>query len=144
MDDLTLPLPAEALIPHRLPMRLVDRLTACDPGAGSGTVVALPSEESLLLTREGRLDPLALFEMIAQAYAAVKGYENLINGRPVRGGYLVGIRRGRVQGSAFPGDRLAISVETEMTLGDFSVARGTVSREGRSMASAVIKVWSPP
>jgi len=144
MDDLSLPLPAEALIPHRLPMRLVDRLTACDPGAGSGTVEALPAEDGLLLTREGSLDPLALFEMIAQAYAAVKGYENLINGRPVRGGYLVGIRWGRIQGSAFPGDRLMVSVETEMTLGDFSVARGTVAREGRSIASAVIKVWSPP
>ena len=144
MNDLTLPLPAEAVIPHRPPMRLVDRLTECDPEAGNGTVEAVPAEESLLRTGGGRLDPLALFEMIAQAYAAVKGYESRLRGRPVRGGYLVGIRQGRVEGSASPGDRLVVSVETEKTLGDFSVARGTVACGGLTVASAVIKVWSPP
>ena len=82
--------------------------------------------------------------MIAQAYAAVKGYESRLRGRPVRGGYLVGIRQGRVEGSASPGDRLKVSVETEKILGDFSVARGAVTCGEDTIASAVIKVWSPP
>jgi predicted hotdog family 3-hydroxylacyl-ACP dehydratase len=125
-------------------MRLVDRLTACDLDAGSGTAETRIPEDGLFVAAGGRLDPPALFEMIAQAYAAVKGYENRVRGRPVRGGYLVGIRAGRVRESAAAGDRLEIGVETERSLGDFSVARGTVARAGREIASAVIKVWSPP
>ena len=142
MVDLSLPLSADRVIPHRPPMRLVDRLMACDPDAGAGTVEALPGRKGLLMTGDGLLEPLALFEMIAQAYAAVKGYESLLKGLPVRGGYLVGIRRGHVEGRVSPGDRLIISVRTEKVLGEFSVAHGTAARAGRSVASAVIKVWS--
>ena len=143
MVDLSLPLSADRVIPHRPPMQLVDLLMACDPDAGAGTVEAVPGRKGLLMTGDGRLEPLALFEMIAQAYAAVKGYESLLKGLPVRGGYLVGIRRGRVEEIVSPGDRLIISVRTEKVLGEFSVAQGTVARAGRSVASAVIKVWSP-
>ena len=142
--SLSLPIAAERVIPHRPPMQLVDRLTACDPDAGSGTVETRVPEDGLFTAPGDRLDPTALFEMIAQAYAAVKGYGNLVRGRPVRGGYLVGIRAGRVRESAAAGDRLEIGVVTERTLGDFSVARGTAARAGREIASAVIKAWSPP
>ncbi len=115
----------------------------CDPAAGSGVVEALVHEDGFILADKGGVYPPAFFEMIAQAYAAVKGYENLINGRPVRGGYLVGIRKGRAPGSAFPGDRLVVGVRTEKSLGDFSVAQGTVALSGKDIAWAVIKVWSP-
>ena len=142
--SLSLPIPAERVIPHRPPMRLVDRLTDCDPESGSGTVETRVPGDGLFTAAGGRLDPTALFEMIAQAYAAVKGYGNLVRGLPVRGGYLVGIRAGRVRESAAAGDRLEIDVRTERSFGDFSVARGTVARAGREIASAVIKVWSPP
>lgn len=143
MVDFILPISADKIIPHRPPMQFVDRLTHCDPAAGSGSVEAVVREDGFILTEKGCVDPPAFLEMIAQAYAAVKGYENLINGRPVRGGYLVGIQKGRVAGSAFPGDCLVVSVKTEKSFGDFSVAQGAVARSGRDIAWAVIKVWSP-
>ncbi|MGD8387031.1 MAG: hypothetical protein PVG49_07810 [Desulfobacteraceae bacterium] len=143
MVDFTLPISADKIVPHRPPMQLVDRLMACDPEAGSGTVEVAVRKDGFILEDHGGVDPPIFFEMIAQAYAAVKGYENLINGRSPRGGYLVGIRKGRVAGSAFPGDRLLVQVETEKSLGDFSVAQGTVTRSGLEIAWAVIKVWSP-
>ncbi len=138
-----LPISADRIIPHRPPMRLVDRLMKCDPVAGRGVVEAVVGEDGFILTEKGRVDPPAFFEMIAQAYAAVKGYENLINGRPVRGGYLVGIKKGRTAGSASAGDRLVVTVGTEKSFGDFSVAQGAVARSGRDIAWAEIKVWSP-
>jgi 3-hydroxyacyl-[acyl-carrier-protein] dehydratase len=143
MMNLSLPIPAREIIPHRRPMRIVDRLMECDAGAGSGRVEAVVRHDGFVLTEKGGVDPPAFFEMIAQAYAAVKGYENLRNGLPVRGGYLVGIRSGVVTGTAFPGDRLVLFVRTEKSLGDFSVAEGRVSRSGEDLARAVIKVWSP-
>jgi len=143
MIDLTLPISADRIIPHRPPMQLVDRLLDCDAEAGSGTAEVEVRKDGFILADQGGVDPPVFFEMIAQAYAAVKGYENLINGRSPRGGYLVGIRKGRVTESAFPGDRLLVYVETEKSLGDFSVAQGTVTRSGRDIAWAVIKVWSP-
>ena len=64
-------MPVETLIPHRKPMCLLDRLIEIkDQG---GTVEASVPHEHALIAGDGRLDSLAVAEMIAQSYAAVKG-----------------------------------------------------------------------
>ena len=64
-----LPLPVEKLIPHQKPMRNVDFLV--EFGDQGGTVEAQVLSEQLLVDNSGRLETLAVAEMIAQAYAAV-------------------------------------------------------------------------
>lgn len=138
-DAPTLPIPAEQLIPHRSPMRLVDALLSCE--AGSGTTGACLGADSIVADERGVLDEAALVELIAQSYAAVKGYDDLLNGKPVGKGFLVGIRKLRITGTAHAGDRLLTSVTTVAAIEGFSVIEGTVSRGDDEIASGTMKVW---
>lgn len=137
--DLSFPVAAERLIPHRPPLRFVDRLVQCSDD--SGVVEAVIPTDNLLVDEVRRVDPLVLVELMAQAYAAVKGYRDLMTGQPVRKGYLVGIKRLEVVSVPTVGERLAISVRTVASFGGFAVAEATVIRKDRLIASANLKLW---
>jgi predicted hotdog family 3-hydroxylacyl-ACP dehydratase len=130
---------AERLIPHRPPMRLVDRLLSF--ADGDGTAEATVPGGSVAAAEDGALDPVALVELIAQSYAAVRGYDDLVHGRPVSEGFLVGIRRMRIAGKAHAGERLLTEVRTVGSFEGFAVVEGTVSRDGETLASGTLKLW---
>jgi predicted hotdog family 3-hydroxylacyl-ACP dehydratase len=134
-----LPMAAERLIPHRAPMRLVDRLISFADGDGT-TEATLPGK-SVVAGEDGAIDPVALVELIAQSYAAVKGYDDLVRGKPVSEGFLVGIRKLRVTGKAFADDRLLTTVKTVGTFEGFAVVEGTVTRGDEPLASGTLKLW---
>ncbi len=136
---LTLPLEVEQLIPHRLPMRLVDRLLAID--GKNGVVEAMVVVDSPLVAADGRLEDVALIELLAQAYAAVKGYCDLLDDKPVKQGFLVGIKKLTWLKSALAGDCLRIEIRTLAELGDFAVAEGDVWCGNTMLAHGEIKVW---
>jgi predicted hotdog family 3-hydroxylacyl-ACP dehydratase len=137
--DVTLPLEAEGLIPHRLPMRLVDRLLEID--GKNGVVEARVNNDCPLVSVEGKLEDVALIELLAQAYAVVKGYCDLLDDCPVKQGFLVGIKKvDRLKG-AKAGDRLLIKIRTLAELGDFAVAEGDIWCENEMIAQGEIKVW---
>ena len=135
----SLPLAVEAIIPHRKPVCMINRLMEfTDQG---GTVEAIVSIDNVLVDSDGWLDPLATAEMIAQAYASVKGYDDLLSGRSVKQGYLVGIRKIQFLGNAFTGDHLQISVKTVAVVSDFAVVEGEVKRNQEVLAKGEIKLW---
>ncbi len=137
--DLTLPMSAEKLIPHRPPMLLVDRLLSFE--SSSGVVEASLASDSILANSKGELCEVALVEMLAQGYATVKGYEDLINGKPVQEGYLVGIRRFSFSGQAYAGDKLTINIRTVGSFEGFSVVEGEIYAAEEIIASGSIKLW---
>jgi predicted hotdog family 3-hydroxylacyl-ACP dehydratase len=137
---LTLPIAAEHLIPHRSPMLLVERLVSCD-AAGSGTVEACLGKDSLLTGPGGTIDEIALVEIIAQSYAAIKGYCDLLQERPVQKGFLVGMRKLQVSGSAGAGDRLSVRIKLVGSFEGFAVVEGQVLCRGEAIASGTIKLW---
>jgi len=130
---------ASLLIPHRTPMRLVDTLLSVHEGCGI-TESVLP-RTSMMADGEGRLDEVAFMEMIAQGYAALKGYMDLVEGRPAGEGFLVGVRRLEVTGRAYAGDRLLTSIRTGASFGGFAVVEGSVTRGDEPIASGTIKLW---
>ena len=136
-----LPISAERLVPHRPPMLLIGRLV--DFEGDSGVAEAELRTGNPLLDEKNGLDRCAAMEMIAQAYAAVKGYDDLLNGRGVKGGYLVGVRKMYFHGNCGEGDVLRIHVAMVNNLGHFSTAGGEVFREGALIAEGVVKVWTP-
>jgi predicted hotdog family 3-hydroxylacyl-ACP dehydratase len=138
-DNLTLPMPAAGLIPHRPPMLLVDRLISFD--SGSGIVEACLDSGSILVDSTGRLDKVALVEILAQGYATIKGYDDLINGKPVQEGFLVGIRKLKLSGEAFAGERLSISIKTVGSFEGFAVVEGEIRRADEIIASGSLKLW---
>lgn len=136
---LELPLAAESLIPHRLPMRLVDQLLEIE--GKNGVVEALIDSDCPLVSEEGRLEKVALVELIAQSYAALKGYLDRVENKPVRQGFLVGIKKFVSLEPIFSGDRLRITIETLGELEDFAVAEGQIWRSGTLVGRGEIKIW---
>lgn len=134
-----LPLPAEALIPHRKPMCLIDRLIDTKAQGGMAEVCVAP--DNVLVDDDGQLDPIAFAEMIAQTYAAAKGYHDRLSGGPVKQGFLVGIRKIQFLNSVFAGDVLRISVDTVGAISGFAVVKGQVTRNQEVIAEGEIKLW---
>lgn len=136
---LELPLAAESLVPHRLPMRLVDQLLEIE--GKNGVVEALVDSNCPLVSAEGTLEKVALIELIAQSYAALKGYLDKIENKPVRQGFLVGIKKFVSLEPVFSGERLRITIETLGELEDFAVAEGQIWRSETLVARGEIKIW---
>jgi predicted hotdog family 3-hydroxylacyl-ACP dehydratase len=132
-------MPAELLIPHRAPMRLVDTLLSFHDGCGV-TESVLP-RTSVMADAEGKIHEVAFMEMIAQSYAAFKGYMDLVEGKPAGQGFLVGVRHLEVTGRAVAGDRLLTSIRTVTAFGGFAVVEGSVTRGDETVASGTIKLW---
>jgi len=141
-NRLQLPMAAEELIPHRLPMRQVERLLAFHDGEGVVEVVV--GGENPLLEEDGTLSEVALVEMLAQAFAAVQGYADRLAGKPVGEGFLVGIRKISIESKARRGDRLTVRIRPVATIEGFAVVEGELSREGETLASGNLKLWLPP
>ncbi len=139
--DLTLPMAAEELMPHRLPMRLVDTLVAY--AGQEGVIETRVPVDGLLVASGGRLDEVALAELLAQSYAVVKGYGDLLAGNPVRKGFLVGIKEVCFERPVFAGESLRIAVRTVAAVEGFTVAEGEVRRGDELVAHGSLKLWIP-
>ena len=130
---------AEHLLPHRAPMRLVDTLVSVNDGSAVAESV-LP-RSTVMADGEGKIDEVAFMELIAQSYAAFKGYMDRMNGKPPGEGFLVGVRNLEVTGRAYAGDRLLTSIRTVAALGGFAVVEGSVTRGDETLASGTLKLW---
>lgn len=78
----------EALIPHRLPMRLVEDFE--DP-VDVGLVAFAEVRESWPTVHDGSARTLVLIELVAQAAAVLQGFRERAQNQPASGGLLVGI-----------------------------------------------------
>lgn len=134
-----MPVPVEMLLPHRRPMCLVDRLVEFDDN--SGVVEACIAPDSLLVDKDGTLDRIAFIELIAQSYAAVRGYFDLLGGKEIKKGFLVAAKQIKLKGKTVPGDLLRISVTTTDEVGDFNIADGVIMKGDTVLASGNITVW---
>ncbi len=133
------PVSARDLIPHRLPVRLIRRLVDFD-GETAVLESILPSECPLF--RSG-LPNVAILELMAQGYAAFKGYLDIMNNRPISRGYLVGIRRFDVLSDVDPVDRLRVMVKPAGSFNDFYLAEAHVAAGGLAVATGSLKLWIP-
>jgi predicted hotdog family 3-hydroxylacyl-ACP dehydratase len=136
---LTLPMAAQQLLPHRPPMLLVDALI--DFSDGRGTVVSEVRRDDLFVNDDGTLEAVAMIELIAQGYAAIKGYEDTRDGVAVRQGYLVGARKVSMLAKVYVGDRLTIDVDPSGHLEGFSVVDGVIRRGEEIVAEGSLKLW---
>lgn len=139
--DLLLPMPAEKLVPHRPPLCLIRRLL--EFSGQKGIVESVIEPDNIFLDHYGFLPSLLLVELIAQASAAVKGYDDLRLGKDIKKGFLVDIREIHFLGRCFKGDTLLIRIEILRTISGFSVVYGEVERKGDIIASGTLKLWVP-
>jgi predicted hotdog family 3-hydroxylacyl-ACP dehydratase len=123
-------------------MRFVDRLVHFE--GGFAKLESGPWQTHLLADADGALDPLALLEMMAQSYAAARGYESLLNDEAEGEGFLVGVRGFKVHGEAQLGDVLRTEVRETDTLDSFHLADAAVYRRDELLAEGSIRVWASP
>lgn len=136
------PLPIERLLPQRPPMLLLDRLLSCT--AVEGTADAQIAAGNLFRLPDDTIHAAALFELMAQAYAAVQGYQDTLAGKPVAIGYLAGITRAAVHGAARVGDRLLVTVRQIALVTPFVRAEARIERNGETLADGELTLFIPP
>lgn len=141
-DASEFPLPAATVIPQRPPMLLLDELLGCTES--EGTAAAVISAENPFLLADGTLHPAALFELMAQSYAAVHGYQSHREGKAVAVGFLGGIRQATVRGVVRAGDRLVVEVRRTAYLAPFVLAHARVARDGETVAEGELTLFIPP
>lgn len=139
--ELKLPFAASKLLPHRPPMILVDQLIDFSPG--QGRVTASISSGDLFVCDDGQLETVALIELVAQAYATIKGYDDTLNQRPVQRGFLVGGRSFNIHRQAQSGEQLIIDINTAAELDGFSVIDGVITCGDEVIAEGSVKLWLP-
>jgi len=123
-------------------MLLIDTLVASDEG--SGTAEARLDADCITADGNGVIAPLTLVELIAQTYAAVKGWELTQAGHAFSIGYLVGVQKVSCESPAKAGEQLTVSVETFGEFDNFAIVEGTVLQGDTTLATAKIKLWVPP
>jgi len=133
------PLAAEGLVPHRLPMRLVQELLEVD--GKKATIAAQIAADCPLVDAKGKLEDIALVELIAQSHAVLNGYYDQQEARSVRQGFLVGIKKAEWFAAVYAGERLLVKIDTLAELDAFTIAIGEVWRDETLVASGEIKVW---
>ncbi|MDR1657000.1 MAG: hypothetical protein LBT47_05520 [Deltaproteobacteria bacterium] len=134
-----LPVNILGLIPHRPPMLLVDRLVSLTGQEAVSESVF--SAESIFLKGDGSVEEAVLFEMMAQTFAAATAVES--GGEGPKTGYLVGLKRVIIYGSAQAGVPVAVRVKTISQVDDFSVVEGEVHQGGRLLAVGQVTIFVP-
>ncbi len=135
-----LPLDAEMFIPHRKPMRLIDRLNASDGKSGIASA-RFAAGCPFVIDHKGRIERLTLLELIAQTYAASKGYEDMVDDLDVSQGYLVGVSNAVCYSDAYATQDLIIKVESEEAFDKFHLATGEVWHDDTLLMKAKLKIW---
>ncbi len=135
------PYPIDALLPHRPPMVLLDKVIAYD----NATIVASVAiaESSLFLTREGVPGHVGI-EYMAQACGAFAGVQALDAREPVKIGFLLGTRLCRVLRPWFCiGDRLIVTAAIVFRDEQMAAFDCRIGIDGQIAADAQLKVYQP-
>lgn len=105
----------------------------------TGTVI---TSDHPFASAGGQLESTALIETLAQAGAALRGCEAVVNGREKqRIGYLTGLRRLEIGRPAWVGDSLTTEVRQVTVLGQAAVMEGRVLRGDDCLAVGTLNVW---
>lgn len=128
----------EQIIPHRPPILM---LRSWDKIDGTGAVAKQLFQAGDYAVEGERVAESALIECLAQAVAAIPGFAAMNQGRSPAQGMLVGVEDFEVFAPAMAGHELEIVVEITRSLGPFSLAEGSISQDGETVARGCLKLY---
>ena len=134
-----LPADTEQFMLHRSPMRFVHRLLHVE-GDFAEAETTLEAGD-IGIDPDGKVERAALLEMVAQTYAAARGYRDLSENKPPALGYLVGASNFRIKHAPRAGQLLRIEVQSSNSFEDFYLVEGRVCRQDDVLAEGTLKVW---
>jgi predicted hotdog family 3-hydroxylacyl-ACP dehydratase len=125
MNDDVAHIDIEQLIPHRLPMRLVEAVVDIDNESIKTTAVV---KNTWPTARNGHARTLILIELIAQTAAVLQGWRERHEGKAGMGGLLVGIPEANPQAATIPvGTHLVCSVRISHGMQNYLAFTGQVA-----------------
>ena len=129
-----LPCDAGQWIPHRPPMTMAKRIVE----VGEWSLVEADITADNRFLRNGRLDPEALPEIVAQACAAVSGFTD---DDPGIRGLLTGMRNVRLSSDVAAGERLTVAVRGTARIDNYHTIDFRVTRrDGGECASGELSI----
>ena len=132
----------EQLIPHRLPMRLVESITSVD---GATIVTSARVRDTWPTVRDGRAQTLILIELIAQTAAVLQGWRERNENKAGIGGLLVGIPEAKPRAPTIPvGTALVCSVHISHGAQNYLAFTGQVAgADGVLWLAGSIQAYRP-
>jgi len=132
----------ETLIPHRLPMRMVESIASVDSESIRTTTVV---RDSWPTVRDCRAQTLILIELIAQTAAVLQGWRERNENKAGIGGLLVGIPEAKPQTPTIPvGTALVCSVHITHGAQNYLAFTGEVAgTDGVRWLAGSIQAYRP-
>ncbi|MBU1054542.1 MAG: SPASM domain-containing protein [Proteobacteria bacterium] len=134
-----LPIKLDGIIPQMPPMRIIDSIDKL--AERSAECSALIKEGMPFMEKDGSIDNVAYFEMMAQSIAALNGFRNMEATDSAPEGYLLGGKKLIINSKAKVGDRLSIYVFKYAKFGGFGIVKGIIKRDNEVLAFGEIKIW---
>lgn len=138
-DVIRLPVDASMLVPHKLPMLIIDKLIEVKERASVSEMKI--SEDTIFIREDGKLDETSYPEIISQAIAAQNGFKVAGNSESQPQGLLLGIKNLEILGSASLGDRLRVVVNKVAKYSEFGIIKGEIFNGADLIARGEITVW---
>lgn len=135
----------EALIPHRWPMLMVDRIVEYDPEAKR--IVGLKGLTATEWWAQGHFPGLPILPGVLQIEALAQTMAVYVAQQPGFGdriGLFAGIDEGRFKRVVVPGDVLRLEVTMDKLGSRFGRGRGVASVDGEVACSAMLSFIIPP
>ncbi|MFH7319909.1 ACP dehydratase [Desulfurivibrio sp. D14AmB] len=139
MNPIQLPHPVTELLPHRPPILLVATLLERNQEA---VVEATVPATGIWLDPNSRVLPEYYIELVAQAMAAVNGYDARQAGKEPEGGMLVGVDHFSLLALPDPGRTVWIDVAKTFEFGAVKIVNGVVRDADGKLAEVKLKIWS--
>ena len=136
-----LPLDVDTFIPHKTPIKMVDKLLSYDDDTKTSIYEYTIPESSPFIGEESQIDSECFLEIIAQAAAAQHGFNLTREKKETERGLLVGVREFNIYNSACVNDKLTITIECGTEIASLSIVEGNIKIGESLIASATITVW---
>lgn len=132
----------EEIIPHRDLMRLVDTFAGHDEMKRG--VTRTVARETWPLCDGFHVSPTVMIELVAQATAAMAGWEDVKRGKRVGFGYIVGIKQAWLSGDPIRvGTPLTMITRKIVTQDNYGVFSGEVIHDNRVWGEVVLQALRP-
>jgi predicted hotdog family 3-hydroxylacyl-ACP dehydratase len=138
---MSLPADAETYMLHRSPLRLIQSLLCVEDDYGEAQTTLNAGDVGV--GPDGKLEAAVLLEMVAQTYAAARGYQQR-TGQSAELGFLVGAHDFWVERRPEAGQSLRIRIKSSCSFETFYLVEGQVLCEGSVVAGGTLKVWVQP
>ena len=140
-DQFTLPISVENFLPHRKPILMINRILEVNDPEKSSIIEAIIDDNNLFVDNDGKLEPEALIEIMAQAAAAQHGYNLARENKKEEKGFLVGIKKFNFLQDVKKGDSLQIEVKLGTEIESLSMIHGKTFCNGNEIATIEFTVW---